>query len=58
MYCAVLWDRLEGVTSIVNQPFDWQLLSAGKYSQYFLSKLRSARVCILFDCLQSLLDGS
>ena len=26
--------------------------------QYFLSKFRSARVCILFDCLQSLLDGS
>jgi len=31
VYCAELWDRLEGVTSIVNQPFDWQLLSAEKY---------------------------
>ena len=31
MYCAALCDRLEGVISIVNQPFDWQLLSAEKY---------------------------
>jgi len=31
MYCAALWDRLEGVTTIVNQPFDWQLVSADKY---------------------------
>jgi len=30
VYCAALWDRLEGVTSIVDQPFDWQLLSADK----------------------------
>ena len=58
MYCTALWDRLEGVTSNVNQPFDWHLLSAEKYLQYFLSKLRSARVCILFDCVQSLLKVS
>jgi len=58
VYCAALWDRLEGVTSFVNQPFDWQLLSAEKFLQYFLSKFRRARVCKVFDCLQSFLDGS
>jgi len=46
----------------------WQLLSINPLTgsclvrtnilQYFLSKFRRARVCILFDCLQSLLDGS
>jgi len=53
VYCAALWDRLEGVTSIV--PLAGSCLARRNILQHFLSKFWS--VCIMFDCLLSLLDG-
>ena len=36
----------------------WHLLSINPLTGSCLAKFRRARVCILFDCLQSFLDGS
>ena len=49
MYCAALWDRLEGVTSIVNQSFDWQLLSAEKYFTVLLEEHVFAYCSIVYS---------
>ena len=48
MYCAALCDRLEGVASIVSQPFHWQLLIAGIFLQFFLSKFTCLHTVRLF----------